>query len=339
MNDDLSAELMKQVIMHSQYVSNRLYSNLIEHYKKDIEKLRINRNKTKNDFNSKEERKKETSSWTKNLSDYKLSDTEDRVLSLGFNFGVSSKRVSKAEICANVELGIRNLPDESSSIIRNKLSNILCKPISTKSNLNTEEMIALKKLTNNPDIAITKSDKGNSTVVMNTTDYDKKIMFLLNDDNTYMLLKKDITKNIERKLNKFVFDLFKQDKIPQSTYHYLHSTDATAPCLYGLPKIHKSNIPLRPIVSFINSPLYNLSKFLAGILSPLVGLNSCSVKNSYEFVEIISGITLSSNECLVSFDVVSLFTKIPVNTARYVVLNLLKMIKIWNYALVYLLKI
>ena len=31
---------------------------------------------------------------------------------------------------------------------------------------------------------------------------------------------------------------------------------------YGLPKVHKENVPLRPIVSFCGATLYNLSKFL-----------------------------------------------------------------------------
>ena len=50
------------------------------------------------------------------------------------------------------------------------------------------------------------------------------------------------------------------------------------------PKFTKKGIPMRPIVSFINSPLYNLSKFLCELLSPLVGSTKFTVKNSYEFV-------------------------------------------------------
>ena len=53
----------------------------------------------------------------------------------------------------------------------------------------------------------------------------------------------------------------------------------------GLPKIHKTGFPFRPIVSFINSPFYNLSKFIAVLLTPLFGVNGFTVKNSYEFVE------------------------------------------------------
>ena len=81
---------------------------------------------------------------------------------------------------------------------------------------------------------------------------------MLNDKDTYVILKNDLTKNIERKLNKFIFELYKIDHLSQKKYFYLRSTDAIAPRIYGLPKIHKPDWPLRPIVSFINSPLYNL---------------------------------------------------------------------------------
>ena len=72
--------------------------------------------------------------------------------------------------------------------------------------------------------------------------------------------------------------LFTKNRISQQTYRYLHSTDSIAPRVYGLPKIHKIGFPFRPIVSFINSPLYNLSKFIAVLLTPLVGVNGFTVK-------------------------------------------------------------
>jgi hypothetical protein len=40
-------------------------------------------------------------------------------------------------------------------------------------------------------------------------------------------------------------------------------------CLYGLPKIHKNGIPLRPILSAIKSRSYSLAKFLVSLLCPL----------------------------------------------------------------------
>ncbi|CAH3115773.1 unnamed protein product, partial [Pocillopora meandrina] len=69
------------------------------------------------------------------------------------------------------------------------------------------------------------------------------------------------------------------------------------------------------IVSFVNSPTYAISGYLARILSPVVENTDYTVKNSCEFADFIRDKTLNACEELVSFDVVSLFTKIPVDLA------------------------
>ena len=81
-------------------------------------------------------------------------------------------------------------------------------------------------------------------------------------------------------------------------------------------------MPLRPIASLINSPTHNLSKFLSLILSSLL-VNRYSVRNSKEFVDHVQNFTISENEILVSFDVVSLFNSVPVDNALGFVLDLL----------------
>ena len=54
-------------------------------------------------------------------------------------------------------------------------------------------------------------------------------------------------------------------------YRKLYPTGAVTPKFYGLPKIHKDGIPLRPIVSSRGSISYEVAKELARILKPLVG--------------------------------------------------------------------
>ena len=66
---------------------------------------------------------------------------------------------------------------------------------------------------------------------------------------------------------------------------------------------------MRPIVSFVNSPTYAISGSLARTLSPVVGNTDNTIKNSGEFADFIRDKTLNACEELVSFDVVSLFTK------------------------------
>ena len=48
---------------------------------------------------------------------------------------------------------------------------------------------------------------------------------------------------------------------------------------------------------------------------PLVGQSPSAVRNSKEFAQFITSQTLSDDEVLVSFDVVSLFTNVPTDLA------------------------
>ena len=125
----------------------------------------------------------------------------------------------------------------------------------------------------------------------------------------------DPTQKTKRLVNQFVSQLRDEDKISPTTTHRLKSSEVSSPRLYGLQKIHEANIPLRPIVSFIGSPTYALSKELASILTKLTGLSKHHVKNFKEFVKSVTTIKIEETEILVSFDVISLFTKIPVDLA------------------------
>jgi hypothetical protein len=83
--------------------------------------------------------------------------------------------------------------------------------------------------------------------------------------------------------------------------------------MYGLPKMHKEGVPLRPIiVSNIGAPTYQLSKHLSGLLNQLTGKTAHHVKNSFHFIEILKSLEIKPGDLMVSFDVVSLFTKVPV---------------------------
>ena len=112
-----------------------------------------------------------------------------------------------------------------------------------------------------------------------------------------------------------LLNLKNQAKLPEKTYRKLHSSDAVPPSIRGSIKHHKVNYPLRSIVTSIDSALYNTSKFLSQILSPLQNENGFSVTNSTQFRNEISRMTISEDETMVSFDVVSLFTAIPVDKA------------------------
>ena len=102
------------------------------------------------------------------------------------------------------------------------------------------------------------------------------------------------------------------------------SLPLNTPQIYGLPKVHKEGIPLRPIVAAIGLPIHPLAKKLASILAPLSGNTFSHVRNTVDFVEHIQQTHLEEDTCMVSFDVVSLFTKVPLDQALQVIAQRLR---------------
>ena len=91
----------------------------------------------------------------------------------------------------------------------------------------------------------------------------------------------------------------------------LTQTDTTLAKAYGLPKIHKADVPLRPIISLVNSPTHFLAKLVYTELKKCIKPPSSRVNNSFEFKNTISNINVPSGFSLLSLDVSSLFTNIP----------------------------
>ena len=96
------------------------------------------------------------------------------------------------------------------------------------------------------------------------------------------------------------------------------------PQVYGLPKIHKPDTPLSPVVSSCGSVTYGVAKELAKILKPLVDKSPHHINSTQDFVEQVKHITLVPGECLSSYDVSALFTSVPVDPALNIIKDLLE---------------
>ena len=100
----------------------------------------------------------------------------------------------------------------------------------------------------------------------------------------------------------------------ESEYSDLYPNGSKIARLYGTPKIHKSFSPgsippLRPIVSSIETYNYKLAQYLGSLLSPHIPSNYAT-KDSFTFIEELKQIN-TYGKFLISFDVTSLFTNIP----------------------------
>ena len=63
----------------------------------------------------------------------------------------------------------------------------------------------------------------------------------------------------------------------------LYPTGASSPKFYGLPKVHKEGITLRPIFSSIGSVSYETAKELSRILKPFDGQNNTPCQEHKRF--------------------------------------------------------
>ena len=166
---------------------------------------------------------------------------------------------------------------------------------------------------------ILTTDKGVALVIIDKNDYIQKAEELLNT-NTYKKLPEDPTNKQKNKLVNILKSIKSEGGLSEETYKKLYPTGAVASKFYGLPKIHKPGIPLRPIVSSTGTATYNTAKELARILKPLVGSSIHHVQNTRDFVEQIKEIRLKQGQCIISYDVAALFTSLPIQP----VINIIK---------------
>jgi len=243
-------------------------------------------------------------------------------LSLGpnYNHGTQNNQSNIITTIKNTENLVKNIPQDQADTIRNMISKSTVNIINykkTPKELRLEQFhsVALKQSIhfrkNNEDLVITKADKGQVTVILYEKEYTEKAMRLLDDNNTYTKLPKDPTRQIEKQVRDCISKWHTNKLIDDKTKDKLIVRNSLPPKIYFLPKIHKKDLPLRPIVSSIQSPTYNLSKHLSNILSNITNKKEYSIHNSIDFKNKIKNKIVSNGHAILSLDVSSLFTNIP----------------------------
>ena len=159
-------------------------------------------------------------------------------------------------------------------------------------------------------------------VIMDRQDYINKANHLLNQ-STYKSITKDPTNSIKNKLINILKRVKTKTGLDSNTYKSMYPTGCVPPKFCGLPKIHKPDTPLRPIVSSCGSVTYGVAKELAKILKPLVGKSPHHITSTQDFVEQARQIKLEPGECLSSYDVSALFTSVPIDLALNIIKDLL----------------
>ena len=180
-------------------------------------------------------------------------------------------------------------------------------------NLSKYEKTALKNLKNNKNIIIKKADKNSSIVVMNTLDYINKVDAMLSDTNVYTPVVIDDTWTVKLHSDDILRNIKTKGYINDKQFRYLTTYKPKIPVFYGIPKIHKKNNPLRPIVSQINGPTHKINLYIHELLETSEGEIPYLFKDTTAFLNFIEDYksTPFSSVILVTMDVTSLYTNIP----------------------------
>ncbi|XP_043469746.1 uncharacterized protein LOC122503318 [Leptopilina heterotoma] len=260
--------------------------------------------------------------WFKNLTDIVIPSEVAEVASLGPNF-CFSKDISKVDIINTVKnlefcLSKVDIDENSKNTLRGKFSDVLSNNLKNKNSLTNQDKSFSKKLNitktflkNNPELFFTPADKGNVTVLLKKTDYNQKMTNMFTDTTTYELIKKNPIKKLIKNTSS-ILKYLNENEFLDKVYHpnQLTLTDTVLAKAYGLPKIHKENVPLRPIISLINSPTHFLAKILYNSLKNCITLPRSHINNSLELKNKLDNVTMDDSYTFISLDVSSMFTNV-----------------------------
>lgn len=264
--------------------------------------------------------------WIINTTTTLIPEKAQRVLQMGEKFAAQSPKLPLASIITDVEHAINQtrISEEKKNAIRQKVTHHLrrtnnqdSRAIQRKQCISglQEDIIMTKNfLKEHPHLLVLKADKGNTTVIMTKSDYQARIENLLNDPTTYEPQTSDPTASLQKEANGFIDDMHKKGYIDFNVKKYMTRHNSLAPKFYGLPKIHKQNYPLRPVVSFTKSPLYSLSSFTANILSQARD-DTHNIRSSEDLIIRLENVTLEDDSIMISFDAIAMYTNIMVDLA------------------------
>jgi hypothetical protein len=184
----------------------------------------------------------------------------------------------------------------------------------------------IKKISGNKNVRILKQDKGRGVVILDNSKYIEKCMELLNTGN-FNKIQNDDTDKVEKSVQKALSKV--KEAIGEQTYKDIYPSGSNPGKFYGTAKVHKvkatdedkvGKLPVRPIVSNIGTATHKTAKYLSKLLSPLAK-SKYTIENTKDFVTRIKKMKVPEGYKMISFDVVSLFTNVPIKETVEIILR------------------
>ena len=141
---------------------------------------------------------------------------------------------------------------------------------------------------------------------------------ILNDESKFKKLgptdSHDHTAHTEKNFRKYLTDLKTNGLLSEVIVKRIRPVGAQRARMYGLPKVHKKEVPLRPILSTIKTSARPVAEYLKDILQPIhEKYSSFCAYDSFTFATEIKSLKIPSTNFMCSYDIKSLFTNIPLS--------------------------
>lgn len=259
-----------------------------------------------------------------NLTDVQLNRDETSLLNKGpkYNLTPALNQINIKRIIADVKVATQSakLSKSEACKIAIQTKDIITKEESKqKSN---KEYHILKSINNKLEVEkaiIIMADKGNTLVITSEDEYISKTLQFFNENNINEI-SKDPTTKFQNTLKKLIdnnnFLLLPEEK------NSLKIMNPQLPKLRSQFKLHKQNIPIRPIVNNRSCPSYKLNRKLNEILkSVYIYEENFNIKNSFELAQAIYNIDIPADARFASLDVKNLYTNIPIKETIDIIKN------------------
>lgn len=229
------------------------------------------------------------------------------------------------------EWKMKKMMIEFESLIEQEL-----KSFKPKSNLSKIQHQILQNMQKDAKIYI-PSDKGGEFTIINKNDYIRLGIEHLSDTSTYKMLCRDNTEELRKALNKIWKRICITNTLPIKLKDRLITPKCHVQKFYHVIKTHKKDIAIRPIVSNCGGPFERMSWLIQKILTPLLFNVKAHLFNTYELIDELKrhDIINKDNYLLfpVSFDVISLYTNVPIDEAIQTALEYVRKYKPIVYGL------
>lgn len=186
-------------------------------------------------------------------------------------------------------------------------------------NLSTLQKNMLSYLVHQTDITVLDCDKNLGPAVLTTDQYISLCLQQLHDDTTYTQCNAPVAtvkKLLLSRLRKYSSTLPSNDPSTRIVTHNIDNLGLNT--FYGLLKIHKPTLCIRPIVANTNGILSGLSKWLDYQLQPIFKSLPSYLRDSDHLLSVLPG-QVPAGTMITSVDVVSMYTNIPTDHALAVI--------------------